>query len=133
MRLTYGDPFRIVNVALRAMGKPLILIDCWSLYSAILRIQKRSQYKCAKLIRNYIRGLQELIATSYIDAPYNLPDAETKHACPTNMIPDFVVAGRLRLSFDGRRIIQSKKDNKPNNSTARDELNGQKGLNRGRE
>ena len=52
-----------------SLFRPVLLVDCCSLFSEILRIQPRSEGKCAKLLLNHLRDPQALIATSYIGAP----------------------------------------------------------------
>ena len=52
-----------------SLFRPLLLVGCCSYFSEILRIQPRTEGKCAKLLLNHLRDPQALIATSYIGAP----------------------------------------------------------------
>ena len=80
--------------------RPLLLTDCCcSLYSAILRIQPRSQDKCAKLLLNQLRDLQTVLDASFVDNPCNLGDVETKHAGSLGILATFLTSGHFRISF----------------------------------
>ena len=83
--------------------RPLLLTDCCSLYSAILRIKPKSLGKCAKLIMNQLRDLQSLIDMSFVGATCNLGDIETKHAAPLNIHARFFAACLFLISFSGRK------------------------------
>ena len=83
--------------------RPLLLTDCGSLYSAILRIQPKSKDNCSKLIMNQLRDMQSLMDMSFIDATCNLGDMETKHAAPLNTLALFSPTGMLLISFLGRK------------------------------
>ena len=83
--------------------RPLVLTDCCSLFSAILRSRPRSQDKCAKLLMNQLRDLQTLIDMSYIDNSCNLGDMETKHAASLNILTQFFSTGKFVISFLGRK------------------------------
>ena len=82
--------------------RPLVLTDCCSLYSAILRIQPRSQDKCAKLILNQLRDLQTVLDISFVDNSCNLGDVETKHAVSLGILTLFMTDGHFQISFLGR-------------------------------
>ena len=84
---------------------PILLADSCSLYTAILRIQPRSEDKCAKIILNYLRDLQALLRISYIDATTNLADVETKHAGSLDILAKFLFSGLFTLSFVGGRQV----------------------------
>ena len=83
--------------------RPLLLTDCCSLYSSILRIQPRSQDKCAKLILNQIRDLQTVLDISFVDNTCNLGDVETKHAGSLGILSLFLSSGHFHISFLGRK------------------------------
>ena len=51
----------------KTLLRPLLLTDCCSLFSAIMRIRPMSQGKCAKLLMNQLRDLQTLIDMSSVD------------------------------------------------------------------
>ena len=87
----------------RSLFRPLLLTDCCSLFSAILRIQPRSQDKCAKLVMNQLRDLQSLIDMSFVDNSCNLGDMETKHAGSLNILTEFFATGKFIISFLGRK------------------------------
>ena len=89
------------------LSKPLLLTDCCSLYSSILRIQPRSLDKCAKLIMNQLRDLQESIDISFVDATCNLGDIETKRAGPLSILSLFFPTGEFVISFLGRKARQA--------------------------
>ena len=85
--------------------RPLLLVECCSLFSEILRIQPRSEGKCAKLLLNHLRGPKALIATSYIGAP----DESAKYRKRTgsqSILARFLLAGKFSLSFLGRAPIR---------------------------
>ena len=83
--------------------RPLLLTDCCSLFSAILRMQPQSQDKCAKLLMNQLRDLQSLIDMSFVDNTCNLGDMETKHAASLNILTLFFATGKFIISFLGRK------------------------------
>ena len=83
--------------------RPLLLTDCCSLFSAILRLQPKSQDKCAKLIMNQLRDLQSLLDVSFIDNSCNLGDIETKHAGSLTILTRFFSTGLFDISFLGRK------------------------------
>ena len=100
------NPARELSVADdNCLFLPILLTDSGSLYTAILRIQPRSEDRCAKIILNYLRDLQSLLRISYIDAPANLADVETKHAGSLDILAKFLISGMFTLSFVGRRKI----------------------------
>ena len=86
--------------------RPLLLTDCCSLFSAILRIQPRSLDKCAKLVMNQLRDMQTLMDISFIDATCNLGDIETKHAGSLGILSLFFSTGKFVISFLGRKARQ---------------------------
>ena len=86
-----------------SLFKPLLLTDCCSLFSAILRIQPRSLDKCAKITMNQLRDMQEMLDISFVDATCNLGDIETKHAGSLSLLSRFFGAGRFVISFLGRK------------------------------
>ena len=88
---------------------PLLLVDCCSLFCAILRIQPRSDDLCAKLMANRLRDLQTMLPISPIDASENLGDMETKRAGSLTILSKFMIAGLFSLSFMGRKQVSAKK------------------------
>ena len=103
----FGNPKNVDNgwKKLPALSEPILLIDSCSLFTAVLRIQPRSDDKCAKITPNHLRDLQKLLRISYIDAPTNLADAETKHGGSSDILSKFMIAGRFDVSFVGRRHV----------------------------
>ena len=85
-----------VGVPDQILYLPIFLTDSCSLYTAILRIQPRSEDRCAKIILNYLRDLQSLLRISYIDAPTNLAEVETKHTGPLNILSNLCKVVDLR-------------------------------------
>ena len=80
----YGDKsvpaFKSQTKNIDGFPLSLLLVYFCSLFSVILRIQPRSEDRCAELLLNRLRDLQATIATSYLDDPTNLAGAETQHA-----------------------------------------------------
>ena len=93
----------------RILFEPILLIDSRSLFTAILRIQPRSDDKCAKITPKHLRDLQTLLRISYIDAPANLADTETKHAGSLDILARFMTTGQFDVSFVGRRKMNEVK------------------------
>ena len=95
--------------------RALLLPGCCSLYCAILKIQPRSDDKCATLLLNQLRGVRILLGRPFADSSCNLGDVETNHAvslseyCPklhqmaTSEFPSFVakLGGACRLLTPG--------------------------------
>ena len=98
MRITLGGKL--------VLFEPILLIDSRSLFPVVLRIQPRSDDKCAKITPNHLRDLQTLLRVSYIDAPTNLADAEAKRAGSLGVLSKFMIAGRFGVSFIGRRKVK---------------------------
>ena len=86
-------PLRHCGKIARTLFRPLLLTDCCSLLSAILRIHPRSQDKCAKLLTNQLRDLQTLIDMSFADDSCNLGDMGTKHDASLNILTKFSPLG----------------------------------------
>ena len=89
--------------------KPLILTDCCSLFSSVLRLQHCTQERCSRILIAYLRDLQSLITFSFIDGGANLGDINTKHAGSLTLLADFFMTGKFKLSFVGRAINAKKK------------------------
>ena len=64
------------NAAPALLFRPLVLADCCSLYSAVLRIQPTSQEKCAKLIPNRLRGFRRSLDLAFAENARKLGDVE---------------------------------------------------------
>ena len=82
--------------------KPLILTDCCSLFSSVIRLQPCTQERCSRILIAYIRDLQSLYTFSFIDSGTNLGDINTKHAGSLTILSDFFATGKFTLSFIGR-------------------------------
>ena len=83
--------------------QPLLLTDCGSLFSAIVRIQPLSQGKCAGLFMNQLRDLQTLIDMSFAVISCNLGDVGAKHAASLNILTHFFATWEFIISFLGRK------------------------------
>ena len=82
---------------------PLLLTDCCSLFSSILRIQPNDSERCPRIILAHLRDLQALIAISFIDASVNIGDAGTKHGGNNSLLLEFTTSGGFIISFVGRK------------------------------
>ena len=83
--------------------RPLLLTDCCSLYSSILRMQPNANERCARIILAHLRDLQSLLTISFLDATANLGDVGTKHGGNKSLLLDFLLTGRFVISFAGRK------------------------------
>ena len=59
--------------------RPLLLTDCCSLFSSILRMQPNAHERCSRIILAHLRDLQKLLPISFVDASVNIGDAGAKH------------------------------------------------------
>ena len=82
---------------------PMVLTDCCSLYSAILRLQPKTVERCTRITLAFLRDSLEIVAFSYIDATVNIGDVGTKHAGSLGILDHFLDTGRFTLSFVGRK------------------------------
>ena len=82
---------------------PMILTDCCSLYSSMLRLQPKTAERCTRIALGFLRDSMKLIAFSFIDAGVNLGDVGTKHAGSLGILDSFLSTGRFTLSFVGRK------------------------------
>ena len=90
--------------------RPLLSTDCCSLFSSILRMQPNAQERCSRIILSHLRGLQKLLAISFVDASANSGDAGAKHGGNTALLYGFLRSRRFTISFVGRKeVIRSKK------------------------
>ena len=90
--------------------KPLLLTDCCSLFSSILKMQPNANERCSRIILAHLRDLQALITISFVDASVNIGDSGTKHGGNTTLLYDFLSTGRFTISFVGRKeLSQAKK------------------------
>ena len=88
--------------------KPIVLTDCCSLFSCVIRLQPNTQERCSRISIAYLRDLQSLITFSFIDGETNLGDVNTKHAGSLALLEAFFQTGLFDLSFIGRQ--QSRKN-----------------------
>ena len=82
--------------------KPLVLADCCSLFSCVIKLQPTCLERYSRILIAYIRDLQALIAFIFIDSGANLGDVNTKHAGSLTLLADYFRTGRFILSFIGR-------------------------------
>ena len=82
---------------------PLVLTDCCSIYSSMLRLQPKATERCARITLGFLRDSMKLLAFSFIDAGANLGDVGTKHAGSIGILDHFLATGRFALSFVGRK------------------------------
>ena len=82
--------------------KPLVLTDCCSLFSCVIKLQPTCLERCSRILIAYLRDLQSLITFSFIDGGTNLGDVNTKHAGSLTLLADYFRTGRFILSFIGR-------------------------------
>ena len=100
------------NVDSNHLFKPIVLTDCCSLFSCVIRLQPSTQERCSRILIAYLRDLQSLITFSFIDGETNLGDVNTKHAGSLALLAAFFQTGLFNLSFIGRQ--QSRKNKKRN-------------------
>ena len=102
-----NEKFRTVLFQKHAiLFHPLILTDCCSLYSAILRLQPKTVERCTRITLAFLRDALDIIAFSYIDATVNIGDVGTRHAGNLGILDQFLKTGRFTLSFAGRKKRQ---------------------------
>ena len=90
--------------------RPLLLTDCCSLVSSILKMQPDANERCSRIILAHLRDLQALIAISFVDASVNIGDSWTNHGGNNALLYDFLSTGRFAISFVGRKgLIRRKK------------------------
>ena len=89
--------------------KPMLLTDCCSLLSSILRMQPNAQERCSRIILAHLRDLQSLLSISFIDATVNIGDVGTKHGWGNTILRQFMKSGRFDISFVGRKARESTK------------------------
>ena len=82
---------------------PLVLTDCCSLYSSMLRLQPKATERCTRITLGFLRDSMKLIAFSFVDAGVNLGDVGTKHAGSLGILDHFLATGRFSLSFMRRK------------------------------
>ena len=83
--------------------KPLLLTDCCSLYSSILRIQPNALERRSRIALAHLRDLQSVLTISFVDATCNLADVCTKIAGSMTLLQNFMDSGRFIMSFIGRK------------------------------
>ena len=93
------------------MFRPLLLTNCCSLFSSILRMQPNANERCARIILAHLRDLQALITISSVDASVNIGGAGTKHGGSTVLLYEFLKTGRFTISFVGRKEAMRAKKN----------------------
>ena len=91
--------------------KPILLTDCCSMFSSILRMQPNAQERCSRIILAHLRDLQSLLSISFIDATVNLGDVQTKHGGNNTILHKFMTTGRFEISFVGRKARDSARKN----------------------
>ena len=108
-----SQPSEIINrKSEEILFKPMVLTDCCSLFSCVIRLQPSTQERCSRILIAYLRDLQSLITFSFIDGDTNLGDVNTKHAGSLALLAAFFQTGMFDLSFIGRqqsRKIKSRK------------------------
>ena len=82
---------------------PLVLTDCCSLYSSMLRLQPKTTERCTRITLGFLRDSMKLVAFSFIDAGVNLGDVGTKHAGSLGILDRYLATCRFTLSFLGRK------------------------------
>ena len=82
---------------------PLVLTDCCSLYSSMLRLQPKTTERCTRITLGFLRDSMKLVAFSFIDAGVNLGDVGTKHAGSLGILDQYLNTCRFTLSFLGRK------------------------------
>ena len=97
---TDENPLTVESVEL---PNPILLTDCCSLFSSILRLQPNSQERCSRIIMAHLRDLQSLLTISFADASVNLSDVGAKHGGNNNILRKFLKTGRFIISFVGRK------------------------------
>ena len=90
--------------------KSLVVTDCCSLYSCILRFQPNAIERCVEILIGYLRDIQNLIVFSFIDAIVNLADVSTKHAGSMQLLESFFKTGKFMLSFMGRQASKKSRE-----------------------
>ena len=83
--------------------KPLMLTDCFSLFSIILRMQPNANGRCARIILSDLRDSQALIAIRSVDASVDIGDAGAKHGWNNAILYEFWRTGRFAISSVGRK------------------------------
>ena len=84
--------------SLQSLFKLSILTDCCSLSSSAIRLQPCSQERRSRILTAYLRALQSLISSSFIDGGAKLGDVITKHAGSLTLLADFFWPGKFILS-----------------------------------
>ena len=103
-QLFYENPTTTDEFAeVSELFKPMLLTDCCSLFSSILRMQPNAQERCSRIIMAHLRDLQSLLSISFADASTNLGDVGTKHGGNNNILQKFMKTGRFTISFVGRK------------------------------
>ena len=82
---------------------PLVLTDCCSLYSSMLRLQPKTTERCTRITLGFLRDSMKLVAFSFIDAGVNIGDVGTKHAGSLGILDRYLATCRFTLSFLGRK------------------------------
>ena len=83
----------------------LLLTECFSLLSAILRIHRTSIDKCAELILNLLRDMRVVLDISFVGNTCNLGDVGAKHAGPLGISVPLLTSGLFKFSFLGRMAL----------------------------
>ena len=66
-------------------------------------MQPDANERCARIALAHLRGLQALLAISFIDSTANLGDVGPKRAGSLSLLQDFLSTCRFILSFTGRK------------------------------
>ena len=85
------------------LPNPILLTDCCSLFSIILRMQPNAQERRSGVILAHFRDIQSLLSIGFIDATVNLIDVGTKHGGNNTILHKFTPAGRFGISSVGRK------------------------------
>ena len=92
------------------LPRPLLLTDCCSLFSSILRMRPNANERRSRIILAHLRDLQALLTISFVDASVNIGDAGTKRKGNTTLLYEFLRTGRFTISLVGRKeVIRPKK------------------------
>ena len=104
------------------MPNPLVVADCCSLYSSILRYQPKSLGRCVKIPSCYLPDIQDFVAFSFIDDVVNLAEVSTKNAGSMQLAESFFKTGEFRMSFIGQKAYKQSRNTEKDEPIEGDEV-----------